>query len=316
MSNMRPSVKITKIAEGDEMLSRHHFRLFFLWFAFCSPLHPWVAAAEIEIIPPPPIFGGEMTTLYTETQTAPVTSPVRIVTPPAEMVITADVALWHSDLAGRIDSRGMSLGLADATSIGSQNTGSLSGAWQFSENTRLRLDHFKFDHSGYLNRAVTFDNRNYAAGTAIRVRNSLFGVGLAQTLSDNDEGSFRVLCGVRFSKLNTRIAQGSAAGFRAGELDQSIGMPYLGVEGAARLSGNAGLIGSARFFDLDKNGEANRLSDFNLAFEFGRDYQGITADQEWYGVLGYRYFMLHDVSDANSSRVVYSGPTIGIRGKF
>mgnify|MGYP003770927609 CR=1 FL=1 len=288
--------------------------MFLLWLAFCTSAH--AAAAEIEIIPPPPIIGGEMTTLYTETETGPVVSPVSIVAPPEEKVLTVDVALWHSDLAGRIDSRGMSLGLADETSISAKNSGSLSAAWQFAENTRLQLDYFKFDHSGHINRAVKFDNLNYAAGTAIRVRNNLFEVGLAQTLSDNDEGSFRILCGARFSKLDTRIEQSFAAGVRAGELKQNIGMPYLGVEGASRLSANAGLTGSARFFDFDKNSEANRLSDFNLAFEFGRDYQSITADQEWYGVLGYRYFMLHDVSDANSSRVVYSGPTLGIRGKF
>ena len=291
-----------------------YFRTVLFCLAVCMLIQPAVAVAAIEIIPPPPVPGEDMRTLYAESR--PVIQPVSVVDAPEEKNLSVDIALWHSALAGRIDSRGMSLGLADDTSIDSQNTGSLSGTWQFAENTQLRLDYFKFDHSGHTNRALTFDNRNYAAGSAIRLRNNLFGVGLAQTLSDNDEGSFRVLCGVRFSRLNTKIEQSLAAGVRTGEIDQNIGMPYLGVEGAARLSVNAGLTGSARFFDFDKNGEANRISDFDLAFEFGRDYQSMPASQEWYGLLGYRYFMLHDVSDGNSSRVVYSGPTLGIRGKF
>ncbi|PKL46193.1 MAG: hypothetical protein CVV42_17380 [Candidatus Riflebacteria bacterium HGW-Riflebacteria-2] len=268
----------------------------------------------IEIIPPPPVPGESVQTLYTESR--PAIEPVSIFDAPEEKNLGVDVRLWHSDLAGQIDSRGMNLGLSADTSISAQSSGNLSGSWQFADNTQLQLDYFKFDHSGHTNRNVTFDNRNYAAGSTIRLRNNIFGLGLSHILSENDEGSFKLLYGFRFSQLNTKIEQSFAAGIRAGELDQNIGMPYLGVEGTARLSDNAGLTGSARFFDFDKNGEANRLSDFDLAFEFGRDYQNMPASQEWYGVLGYRYFMLHDESDGNSSRVVYSGPVLGLRGKF
>jgi len=56
------------------------------------------------------------------------------------------------------------------------------GRWQFSEYTQLQLDYFQFNHSGYLNRLVTFDRYNYAPGSSLRVRNHLLGVGLAQTV--------------------------------------------------------------------------------------------------------------------------------------
>jgi len=76
----------------------------------------------------------------------------------------------------------MSLDLGGDTDIGSQNRAGISGRWQFSEYTQLQLDYFQFNHSGYLNRLVTFDGYNYAPGSSLRVRNHLLGVGLAQTV--------------------------------------------------------------------------------------------------------------------------------------
>jgi hypothetical protein len=76
----------------------------------------------------------------------------------------------------------MSLDLGGDTDIGSQNRAGISGRWQFSEYTQLQLDYFQFNHSGYLNRLVTFDRYNYAPGSSLRVRNHLLGVGLAQTV--------------------------------------------------------------------------------------------------------------------------------------
>jgi hypothetical protein len=98
----------------------------------------------------------------------------------------------------------------------------------------------------------------------------------------------RVLCGARFSRLHTRLEQNFAAG----------------------------LTGSFKYFDLDRNGEPNRLSDFDLALVLGRDYAAAPAQRECYGMLGYRHFMLNDASEGSTSRVVYSGPVFGIRGRF
>jgi len=272
----------------------------------------------VEIVPPPPVLGESTQVLYDERN---VSLPTIVEAPYVSEEydsgnVAVDVNLWHSDANGDIDSMGMSLDLGDDTDIGSQNRVGISGRWQFSEYTQLQLDYFQFNHSGYLNRAVSFDNLNYAAGSSVRVRNHLVGFGLAQTVSDYETGGLRVLCGARFSSFNTRLEQNFAAGSRIGELDQNIGMPYLGLEGATRLSANAGLTGSFKYCDLDRNGEPNRLSDFDLALIFGRDYAAAPARREWYGMLGYRHFMLNDASDGSASRVVYSGPVFGIRSRF
>lgn len=283
--------------------------------AFASHGFAW---SGIEIVPPPPVTGAGMEVLYTEREPPqPTVVEAPFVSDEYEGRSTAvDVSLWHSDVAGDIDSMGMSLDLGEDADIGSQNRAGISGRWQFSEFTQLQLDYFQFNHSGHLNHAVTFDSLNYAAGSSVRVRNDLMGVGLAQTVSEYETGGWRVLCGARFSRLNARLEQQFAAGTRVGELDQNIGMPYLGLEGATRLSANAGLTGSFKYFDLDRDGEPNRLSDFDFALVFGRDYASTPAQREWYGMLGYRHFMLNDASDGSTSRVVYSGPVFGIRGRF
>ena len=195
----------------------------------------------VEIVPPPPVLGESTQVLYDERN---VSLPTIVEAPYVSEEydsgnVAVDVNLWHSDANGDIDSMGMSLDLGDDTDIGSQNRVGISGRWQFSEYTQLQLDYFQFNHSGYLNRAVSFDNLNYAAGSSVRVRNHLVGFGLAQTVSDYETGGLRVLCGARFSSFNTRLEQNFAAGSRIGELDQNIGMPYLGLEGATRLSANA-----------------------------------------------------------------------------
>lgn len=294
------------------MTLRRYFSFVMLWLAACMFMQPACAVAGVEVVPPPPIHGEDLRA--TEFQAA--TQLVSIVDEPENKKLSFDLSIWNSDLGGRIDSRGMNLKLAADTSISSTNSANFGGILRFNETTQLRLDSFKFEHRGHTNRAVTFDNRNFAAGSAVKIRNNLFGFWLAHSLSDNDQSNFRVLCGVRFSKLNTKIEQSLVNGVRVGELAQSIGMPYIGVEGNVIISETVSFSGSANFFDFNKSGEANRISDFDLAFEFGRDYQTMPSNQEWYGLVGYRYFMLHDDSDGNSARVVYSGPTLGIRGKF
>lgn len=300
------------------MLFNFRSRVLLLLFVALTFASHRVAWSSVEIVPPPPVIGESTQVLYDERK---VSLPTIVEAPYVAdefegRSMAVDVSLWHSDVAGDVDSMGMSLDLGDDTDIGTQNRAGLSGRWQFSEFTQFQLDYFKFDHSGHLNRAVTFDKLNYAAGSSVRVRNHLFGVGLAQTVSDYETGGLRVLCGARFSRFNTRLEQKFAAGSRIGELDQNIGMPYLGLEGATRLSAHAGLTGSCKFFDLARNGEPNRLADFDFALVFGRDYASTPAQHEWYGMLGYRHFMLKDASDGTISRIVYSGPVFGIRGRF
>ena len=48
--------------------------------------------------------------------------------------------------------------------------------------------------------------------------------------------------------------------------------PYLGIEGSAKLSDNVTLNGLAKFYSNNQGDADTRLTDFDLALLFGRDY--------------------------------------------
>ncbi len=223
---------------------------------------------------------------------------------------------WNSDLAGHIDSKGMSLDLDNDTDIGAQTRLALNGSWKFSGKDQLRLDYSQFDHNGSLNKAVTFDKLLYTPGASVKVRTSFFDVGLSRLLDESEHGSWKFLYGAKFSRSFMRLAQQLAAGTRAGELNQDFSVPYLGVEGNAKLSGNVTLNGSVKYFSLNRSGASGRLTDFDVALLFGRDYAKEPAGTEWYGTLGYHFFLLHGEADNDSAETRYSGPTLGIESRF
>lgn len=223
---------------------------------------------------------------------------------------------WNSDLAGHIDAMGMSLGLNNETDIGAQTRLTINGNWKFSGKDQLRLEYSQFDHSGILNRAVTFDKLLYGPGAAVQLKTNFFDVGLSRLLDESKHASWKLLYGAKFNRSFTRLTQQMPLGTRAGELNQTFSVPYLGLEGIAKLSGNVTLNGSVKSFSLNRSGSSGRLTDLDLAFLFGRDYSRVPAQTEWYGSLGYRYFLFHGAADNDSTELRYFGPTFGLESRF
>jgi hypothetical protein len=219
---------------------------------------------------------------------------------------------WHSDLSGDIDSKGMNLGLSADTDIGARTELALNASWKLSKKDQLRLDYTQFNHKGSLNRAVTFDNLPYAAGSSVKLETSFFDVGFSRLLNESEHGSWKFLYGLKFSDLFMKLEQQLPTGPRSGELDQNFSVPYLGFEGNRRVSDSTTLIGAIKYFSFNQGGASGRLTDFDIALQFGRDYDKCPATNEWYGTLGYRFFMLHGNSDEDSSEINYSGPTLGL----
>lgn len=271
----------------------------------------------VEILPEPTATEEKpLTTLPATASETQETKQPGVEEKPKENRLAVGVKGWNSGLAGHFDSKGMSLGLNNDTDIGAQTRLALNGSWEFSGKDQLRFDYSQFDHNGSLNKAVTFDKLLYTAGASVKVRTSFFDVGLSRLLDESEHGSWKFLYGVKFSRSFMRLAQQLAAGTRAGELNQDFSVPYLGVEGNAKLSGNVTLNGSVKYFSLNRSGASGRLTDFDVALLFGRDYAKEPAGTEWYGTLGYRYFLLHGEADNDSAEVRYSGPTFGIESKF
>ncbi|MBF0500413.1 MAG: hypothetical protein HQM09_09790 [Candidatus Riflebacteria bacterium] len=224
---------------------------------------------------------------------------------------------WNCDLTGDINAKGMSLGFSNDTDIGGQTGLVLHASWKFSDKDQLLLDYSHFDHHGIIRKAITFYKFNYSPGASIDGKTSFFDVGLSRLLDDWNRVSWKLLYGVKFSQTSMHLAQQmpiGAAGY--GNLSADFEVPYLGIAGNEKLSGNVKLNGSAKFCSLHQSGVGARLADFELAFLFGRDYAKQPAETELYGILGYRYFLLDSENDNDSAKIRYSGPIFGIELRF
>lgn len=223
---------------------------------------------------------------------------------------------WNSDLKGNIDAKGMSLGLADDTDIDAQTSLVLSANWQFSEKDQLRLDYSQFDHNGNLTKTVNFDTLDYAPGASIKEQTSFLDAGLSRELDTSEQGSWKLLYGLKFSHIFMRLAQPTPKGMQAGELKQDFSIPYLGIAGNVRLSDNVSLNGSVKYLSLNQSGSSDRLTDLDVSLLFGRDYAKNHTEAEWYGTLGYRFFLFHGKADNDSAEISYSGTTLGLESRF
>ncbi|MEW5992925.1 MAG: hypothetical protein AB1744_00830 [Candidatus Zixiibacteriota bacterium] len=268
-----------------------------------------------EPLPEPTPVLGFLPTQISASEAAIATKP-HADTIPAVRRFSVDSKVWHTDLSGHINAKGMNLHLNDGTNISTKNRFSFSGTWTLSRKDQLRLGYTQANHSGQLQKAVTFDGLLYSSGASIDLYTSHFDVGLSRLLSRSKHGSWKFLYGAIFSRSFTRLAQQMAGGIRSGELQQRFPMPYLGVECNARLSKTVTLSGSAKWFSVNRSGTAGRITDIDIALLFGRDYVKEPANTEWYGTLGYRFFSLHGEADTDSAELRYSGPTIGLESRF
>ncbi|MBF0544076.1 MAG: hypothetical protein HQM08_06575 [Candidatus Riflebacteria bacterium] len=223
---------------------------------------------------------------------------------------------WSSELSGSILSNGMSLDMHDGTNLGRKTVVGLNGSWKFSKEERLCFDYTRFENSGSLTQAATFNSLRYLSGANFNSRTSFFSLGLSRFLYESKKSIWKVLYGMNFSRMLINLSQQTDSEYKAGKLDVDFSIPYLGIDTSAKLSRNVTLNGLAKFY-VNKLGETDtQLKDFDLLFLFGRDYSEIPADIEWYGVLGYRYFLLHGKYVNDVVEESYFGPTFGLESRF
>lgn len=230
--------------------------------------------------------------------------------------ITLQLRGWQSDLAGRIESRGMNLNLSDETNIDDQNRFAMKAAWNISRKNQLRLDYMHFDHSGFLKKNMTFDNLNYGFGALLNIEARFFDVGFARLIRETGDVAWRFLFGGKMSHAFMHVEQRISGGFRSGELTQDFPIPYLGFEGQGKINANAGFNASLKYFTVEQGDTAGDLTDLDVAFLIGRDYAKMPSDTEWYGSLGYRYFLLRGRTTDETVKVSYAGPTFGVESRF
>lgn len=226
------------------------------------------------------------------------------------------ITAWNNDLEGQIEARGMDLDLENAAGFDRKTRLLLNAEWQFSRRNLARLEYSLLDHHGFSTKAVIFDNLMYSPGSKVKIRTNSFDLGIAHSLHATNNNPWAFLYGVRFSSTRFRLEQQMLSGLRAGELNQELHLPYIGVESAARVSDNIRINGMMKFFPLFLGNSDNKLFDFNVALLFGGNHNRKTSETEWFGTLGYRLFMLRGKTGNDSIELGYSGPTFGLESHF
>jgi hypothetical protein len=165
-------------------------------------------------------------------------------------------------------------------------------------------------------KTVTYDNLVYTPGSPVRFKTSFFDVGLSHLLNETRRSVWELLCGVKFSDLFMKLERQMVAGIRTGELDQNFRIPYMGIANSNKLSANLSMNATLKYFSFNHGVSKGRLTDFDVAFLFGKDYAKHPSENEWYGIIGYRYFLMRGKSGGDLSEVIYSGPTFGVESRF
>lgn len=223
---------------------------------------------------------------------------------------------WQSDVTGEINARGMDLNLENDTDINPKTAQTARAEWQISDKNQIKFDYSQLNFNGTLMRKVVYDNLAYTPGASVRLKTNFFDFGLSHLFDENKRSVWEILCGVKFSNLFMKIEQQMVSGTRAGELDQNFRVPYLGIGSSNKLSDNLSLNAAIKYFAFNSGGIKANTTDFDVTFLFGRDYAKNPSTKEWYGLLGYRYFLMRGKSGGDLSEVTYSGPTLGVESRF
>ncbi|MBF0408079.1 MAG: tetratricopeptide repeat protein [Candidatus Riflebacteria bacterium] len=219
-----------------------------------------------------------------------------------------DVKGWQCDIAGDIDARGMEIDLETETDIDEETGMVIGGSWKYSKMNQLEFSYTYFDHSGTINKPVTFFNNFYNSGTLIEGNTRFLDLGISHLMKEWRRASLRFLYGVNFGRMFVCMSQQ--------ELTTTFEIPYIGIEGNYNLTGNVKFNGSGKFSSAHHSGVGVVFKDFETSLKIGPDYSRVPEEIEWCGVIGYRFFELDGNIDNDSAEINYSGPTLGIEIRF
>ncbi len=234
---------------------------------------------------------------------------------------------WKSNLDGNLNVEGMNIDLDSDADMGTENRFGFRISHVLSEKSRLALSYMKNDHSGNVNRNVTFDGKVYKAGAAIDIENSWFDLTYAHNLSKgssaNRQGkmleSFYLdaLLGVKFSDAEVNVAGNentAAAAYLQDSWSETFPVPYIGLAGGGQLAKNLWLRGHLKYIKVNAGGNDALHHDYgiNLALKLNPN----SADTEWFVNLGYNNVKYDVDADNDSAELKYCGPTLGIIARF
>ncbi len=226
---------------------------------------------------------------------------------------------WQAKLFGHATVKGMNVDFESDSSFGTKTRIGGNVFLPLSKRWNLGFTYNSFDHTGTINKTVTFDNQNYALGAQLRLQNSWFDITNAYLLSDSDQGYIDALLGAKVAKASidvTGVDNANAALARTGSWSENYPIPYIGVGGGYKASDRVWLNGHVKWFSANGGGANARTIDFdaNVAYQLNKPSKKL--ESEWSVFLGYRQFSLQGDFDNDSAKIGYSGPVFGLMGRF
>ncbi len=239
---------------------------------------------------------------------------------------TVQIYGWKNDLFGDIDVKGMNLDLGSEADFSAKTRLGVTLTHGFSKKNNLTLSYNSFDHSGRINKTVTFDNRNYQAGASINLKNRWFDLAWSHnfnfwsqggTSSQEQRGGFiDGMLGIKFSQADLDVAGYAPVtnAYTTGSWSESFPIPYLGIAAGSQVAKNLWLDGHLKFISVNAGDGSVRSMDFDLNAALRLNPQ--QKDTEWFATVGYRSFNIDGEADKDNVNVGYRGPTFGLLARF
>jgi hypothetical protein len=231
---------------------------------------------------------------------------------------------WNSTLHGDVNVDGLVLDLKSEAGFNTKTRLGFTATHAFNTRNSLTLTYNSFENSGTINKAVTFQNRNYQANASINVKTHWVDMTWAHLLSvwgqnqssaKTHSGYLDALLGIKFSKASLDVnGRDNVNAVVQGSWSENFPIPYIGVGMGAPVSDNLWLMGHLKWLSVNAGGgNAKTLDvDINAALRLNPRSQ----DAEWHLVLGYRTFGLDGESNNDKIDFGYRGPTFGVMARF
>lgn len=243
---------------------------------------------------------------------------------------TLQLYSWQTSLVGDGSVKGMTVNFENESSFSKKNKAGGVLTFPVTENIHLSLGYNGFDHTGTINRGVSFESLNYQTGANLRLKNDWVDVTGGYQISKSETGYWDFLFGGKIGQSKIDISGFDAAAKPiSGSWSQKYPIPHLGLGAGMKMADNIFVDGSLKFMSLSV-GQGNITSydlDVNLAYKLNtqpKTKQGWAipvksknqTDSEWFATVGFRKFLVDGSFDKDSVKIGYSGPMAGIQGRF
>jgi hypothetical protein len=244
-------------------------------------------------------------------------------------VTTVEILGWNSSLDGSLNVEGMNIDLDRDAGMGDENRFGLKISHVLSGKSSISLAYMSNDHSGNVNKVVTFDGKNYQAGASIDIENSWLDLTYSHNLTRGDAEEHRgnkleafyldAMLGVKFSSAEVSVAGREntlAAAYLQDSWSEDFPVPYLGLAAGGQLAKNVWLKGHLKYMNVNAGGNDALHADYGINLALKLNQNSTVDETEWFVDLGYRG-VKYDVDSGNdSAELRYTGPTLGIVARF